>query len=123
MLMNAEKHEDIPQNIFRLLRDYADTRVSLVKLQFIRNAALVTGSFMWMLLTIVLVSVLFIFLGIVIGFWFSQLTGSYVTGFLLASALVLLLIVILAVGRRIFFINPVTRLFIRKMFMEEKKDV
>jgi hypothetical protein len=104
----------------KIVKDYFNTRTELIRLRFIRFFSNVAGYFSWLLVSVVLVSLLVIFLGMTTGFWLSQLTGSYVKGFGLTSLIILSVILLAVLLRRVLFINPIIRVLIRKT--EEGND-
>ncbi len=120
MSSSAENASTVERS-FDLLKDYAETRITLAKLQIIRGSAKMTGYFVWLIITLVLVTLLIVFLGIVSGFWFSKMTGSYISGFAITAGIILLLIVLMTVLGRALFVGPVIRAFISRMMSEEKK--
>jgi hypothetical protein len=103
-----------------LIREYIETKITLLRLQSVRGAAKLTGYFVWLMIVLVLSSLLLVFLGIVSGFWFSSLTGSYVTGFALTAGILLLLLILLATVGRNLFVNPVIRAIIRRLSENDK---
>jgi len=105
---------------FDLLKDYAETRISVFKLQFIRGAARMTGYFAWLIIILVLVTLLLVMLGIVSGFWFSTMTGSYISGFAITGGIILLLIIVMMLAGRSLFVGPVIRAMISRMVNDEK---
>jgi hypothetical protein len=58
----------------------------------------------------------------VAGFWFSELTGSYVIGFGLATMLLLLVLVLLTLFRKSLFVNPLIRAFVRMSFRKSDDE-
>lgn len=96
-----------------LLQDYVETRLEIIRLQGIRVASKAIGYLAWILLSLFFLLLIFIFTGLVIGFWFSSLTGSYVIGFGIATLILALVVVLLAIFRKALFVNPIIRNFIR----------
>ncbi|HMP88145.1 MAG TPA: hypothetical protein PKE63_12770 [Lacibacter sp.] len=96
-----------------LLQDYLETRLEIFRLQGIRVASRTIGFLAWLFLSVFLFVLVLIFIGLVLGFWFSSLTGSYVMGFGIATLILVLLIVLLTIFRKALFVNPVIRTFIR----------
>jgi uncharacterized membrane protein len=62
-----------------------------------------------------LIFLVLIFIGLVLGFWFAEMTGSMASGFGLATLLLMLVIVLIALLRKQLFIYPLIRLFIKAM--------
>jgi len=105
----------------KLVREYLDTRLEVYKLKLIRIISKSAGYFIWVIISLFLLLLLMIFLGVVGGIWLSEVTGSYVLGFGIIAALVLLKIIFLAVFRNTFFVNPVIRNVISRISDEEEE--
>ena len=106
----------------RLLREYAEARVEIMRLKILRAAARSAGTFLWIIISLFLVFLVIIFAGLVMGFWLSSVTGSYITGFGITTLLLVLLLVLLALFRKVLFINPFIRLFIRRSTGAEDEE-
>jgi hypothetical protein len=102
--------------------DYIETRFEIYRLQTIRFASKAIGYLAWIILSFFLGTMVLVFTGLVIGFWFTQLTGSYVLGFGLATMLLLLIIILMAVFRNSLFVNPVMRNFVKRTASEETEE-
>jgi hypothetical protein len=99
----------------KLVQDYFNVRVQIVKLKATRLFAKAAGNFIWLLVFLFLVFLLAIFIGLTTGFWLSSLTGSYTTGFALTALIILAFVGVLAALRKTLFINPIIRAVIRSM--------
>lgn len=97
----------------KLIREYIDTRIEIYRLQFIRAFSRSAGYLLWVIISLVLISLFIVFSGIATGFWLSKVMGSYVKGFGLTTLLILIVIIILMLLRRQLFINPIIRTVIR----------
>ncbi|MEI9908205.1 MAG: hypothetical protein WDO71_00130 [Bacteroidota bacterium] len=96
------------------VKDYFDTRLEIFKLKLIRIFSKSAGYFIWIIISLFLVFLFFIFLGLVTGFWLSELTGSYVKGFGLTTLIILAVIIILTLLRKVLFVNPIIRNIINR---------
>lgn len=124
-MANPEGTEDLGsffRENTRLLREYAEARIELMKLKFLRGSARAAGTFLWIIISLFLLFLLVIFAGLVLGFWLSAKTGSYTTGFGITTLFMLLLLLLLAVFRRALFIDPFIRTFIRRTADDEDTD-
>jgi hypothetical protein len=101
----------IKENI-RLLRDYFETRMKIYRLRAVRMISRSAGYFIWIIISLFLFFLFIIFLGVVFSLWMSHLTGSYIAGFGITTGLILLLMIFLAVFRKVLFINPIIRTMI-----------
>lgn len=90
----------------KLLSDYIETRIALLKLQTVRTLSKTAGTLIWSVVAILFVFIIMIFAGLVLGFWFSELTGSYTRGFGLATLVFILVFVIITLLRKSLFVNP-----------------
>jgi hypothetical protein len=102
----------IKENI-KLGRDYVETRMEIYRLRGIRLLSKMVGYFIWIMISLFLLFILIIFLGLVFGLWMSDVTGSYLKGFSIATLGLILLMLALAVLRKILFVNPFIKAFIR----------
>ena len=106
----------------KLVKDYLDARLEIYKLKLIRIISKSAGYFVWMIISIILVFLFSIFLGLVAGFWLSELTGSYVLGFGIVTLIILVKIIILASLRNKLFVDPVIRNIIRRLNEGEESN-
>jgi hypothetical protein len=103
----------------KLVKDYFDTRLEIYKLKLIRIFSKSAGYFIWIIISLFLLFLFFIFLGLVTGFWLSELTGSYVKGFGVTTLIILVVILVLALLRKLLFVNPVIRNIISRASNEK----
>src|SRR5688572_10398538 len=89
----------------QLVQEYLEARAEIYRLRFIRVFSQLAGGFIWFMVSMILLALLVIFLGLVTGFWLSELTGSYTRGFGLTALLILAFIILLALLRHILFVN------------------
>jgi hypothetical protein len=106
----------------KLAKDYFDTRLEIYRLQLIRMLSKSAGYIIWIIISLVLSSLLVIFLGLTTGFWLSAVTGSYTKGFGLTVLLILAVIIIVALLRKTLFVNPVIRNFIKRTARETENQ-
>lgn len=93
----------------KLVTDYLETRVELLRLQGIRLASRTGGMLIWAIIAAFFGFIILLFGGLVLGFWFSELTGSYVKGFGLATLVFIVLFVLVTIFRRTLFIDPMVK--------------
>ncbi len=98
----------------RLLREYLEIRAEVYRLRFIRVFSKLAANFIWMIISMFLIALLLIFLGLVTGFYFSEVTGSYSKGFGIATIILILVIFLISMLRKVLFVNPVIRAVIRR---------
>lgn len=103
----------------RLVSEYIETRLQLLKLTSVRSLARTLS--MLILVTLFTFMVLFFLLFVVIAFswWMSDKLGSAALGFLSGGGLFLLILLLAIVFRKPLFLNPLIRLFIQSSTAEE----
>jgi hypothetical protein len=106
----------------KLVKDYVDTRLEIYRLMVIRAASGAAGYLLWTIVLMGLLFLLVIFLGLVTGFWLSEKTGSYTSGFGIATGLLLLVIILVAAFRKPLFVNPIIRNMIKKLDNNTKEQ-
>lgn len=111
-MASQENYGDFYKENKKLVADYIDTRIELLKLGAIK----ITAKTLSALLLIALIScmVLFFVLFLVIAFsWFmADQLGSASLGFLSGGGVFLLIITVSVLFRRALFLNPLIRIFI-----------
>jgi uncharacterized oligopeptide transporter (OPT) family protein len=110
-----EERDDLTgfvQRMRRLLSEYADLRIGLLRLQAIRTLSRVFSSLMVMLTCILMGLLVMFFLGLALSAWVSDLTGSPVAGHLSAAVFFLVLFLLAILLRRPLFQAPMIRIFL-----------
>ena len=118
----SENLNDFYKENKRLVSDYVETRLDLLKLTTVRSLSRTLS--MLILVTIISFMVLFFLLFLVIAFsWFmSDLLGSATMGFLCGGGVFLLIFVLSVAFRKALFLNPLIRLFIQTSTQEEEDE-
>jgi hypothetical protein len=106
----------------KLAREYLETKIEITRLRFIRVVSKLAGHLIWVIVSLFLLSLLTTFIGLTMGFWLSQLTGSYTKGFGLTSIFILLVILLVMAFRKILFVNPIVRAIIKNT-TEQDDDI
>jgi hypothetical protein len=105
-----------------LVKEYLETRLEIIRLQGIRASSKAMGFFIWILISIFSLLLVMIFLGIVLGLWLSELTGSYIQGFGITALIFIFIVALLAIFRKSLFVNPVIKVMISKLQNESSSD-
>jgi hypothetical protein len=92
-----------------LFKEYLETRLDIYRLQAIRAGSKSAGYLVWILVSIFLLFLVAIFAGLVLGFWLSDLTGSFIKGFAITTGILVFIVILLALLRKSLFVNPVVR--------------
>jgi beta-lactamase regulating signal transducer with metallopeptidase domain len=93
----------------KLAKEYLETKIDITRLRLIRIVSKLSGYFIWVIVSLFLLSLLITFIGLTLGFWLSQLTGSYAKGFGLTSIFIFLVILLIMALRKVLFVNPIIR--------------
>ncbi len=102
--VNGQPTEEKKENFFvetkKLLEGYVKDRILLVKLEASKTAANATAGAVNGVLLAVFGLFALIFLSITLGFVFSELTGSFIWGFAIVTAIYVALIVTIILARK-----------------------
>lgn len=103
----------------KLLKDYLETRISLLKLQGVRTLSKSGGLLLWAVIAVFFSFLILLFAGLVLGFWFSAITGSYIKGFALATTVYIVVFILITIFRNTLFVNPMIQKIISKSGEDE----
>ncbi len=95
-----------------LLKQYLETRFDILRLKALLAGSRAAGVLAWLFVVMLLVGLVFVFAGMTLGFWLSNVLESPVWGFGVTTLLFILLLALLALFRKALFINPVSRLIL-----------
>ncbi len=105
-----------------VLKEYIETRMEIYRLQSLRVFSKSAGYFAWIMVSLFLAILIIIFGGLMLGYWFSSLLGSYVKGFGLMTLLLVVVFVLLALFRKSLFVDPVVQSIIQRSREEEEAE-
>jgi sterol desaturase/sphingolipid hydroxylase (fatty acid hydroxylase superfamily) len=105
-----------------VLKEYLETRMEIYRLQSLRVFSKVAGYFAWILVSLFLVFLIVIFGGLMLGYWFSSMLGSYTKGFGLITLLLVIVFVLLMLFRKSLFVDPVVHSIIQRSREEETEE-
>ena len=106
----------------KLLKEYLETRLEIYRLQSLRLFAKSAGYFAWILLSLFLAFLFLLFGGMMVAFWFSNLFHSTVKGFGMVALLILVIFILIALFRRILFVEPVIQSIIQRSKDESDEE-
>jgi len=106
----------------KVLIEYLETRMEIYRLQSLRIFSKSAGYFAWIIVSLFLAFLILIFSGLMIGYWFSSMLGSYVKGFGLVTLLLIVVFVLLALFRKSLFVDPVVHSIIQRSREEEEEE-
>jgi hypothetical protein len=104
-----------------ILKEYVETRMEIYRLQSIKVFSRTAGYFVWIIISLFLAFLIVIFGGLMLGYWFSSMLGSYVKGFGVMTLLLIVLFVLLALLRKRLFVDPVVQSIIQRSREEENQ--
>jgi len=105
-----------------VLKEYIETRLEIFRLQAVRLSSKSAGYLIWIIISMCLLFLIALFSGMALGYWFSELTHSYVKGFGLTALLMVLIFVLFAIFRKKLFVNPAVRAIIQNSMEEMEED-
>jgi hypothetical protein len=106
----------------KLAKDYFETRMEIYRLRAIRLISKSAGYLIWTIISLFLVFLFIIFLGVVVSLWLSDVTGSYIAGFSITTLAIFVLIIVLALLRKVLFVNPIIKAFINQAEETEAEE-
>ncbi|MBK5270703.1 MAG: hypothetical protein JJE22_06785 [Bacteroidia bacterium] len=106
----------------KLVKSYFETRAEIYRLKAVRLLSKTAGYLIWIIISLFLALLFIIFLGIVASLWLSEITGSYLAGFSITSLGILVIIIVLALLRRVLFVNPIIKAVINHANEDKPND-
>jgi uncharacterized membrane protein (DUF485 family) len=120
--MADETLNDFYQENRKLVTEYLETRLQLIRLTAIRTLSKTFSLFIVICLVSFMVLFFLLFLVIAFSWQMADVTGSAALGFLCGAGVFLLLLILGIVFRKPLFLNPLIRLFILSSANEEEDD-
>lgn len=115
-----EKKENFFVESKKLLEQYVKDRVLLIKLEVSRSAATATAGIVNGVLLAVFGVFALIFISITLGFVFSKITGSFILGFGIVSAIYVALIITVLLSRK-WLGKKVSNAVVRSIYSKKKE--
>jgi hypothetical protein len=106
----------------KLVREYVEIHLERYKLKLIQVFSKSAGFLFWIIISLFLFLLFSIFFGLVIGFWLSEITGSYILGFGITTIIIALKILLLTAFRKKLFVDPIIRNIIDKVSEQDEFD-
>jgi hypothetical protein len=106
----------------KVAKEYLETRLDLIKLQAAGKLSNALGLFFSIILAFLLFFFVVVFLGMVFGFWISEMTNSFTIGFSCATGLFILLLGVLIIFRKPLIQAPLSNLLIKELMSEMGMD-
>ncbi len=118
---NDNLHDFFDENR-KLVSEYLDTRLEILKLSLVRSASKTLGILAFITIICFLLLMFVLFLVISFSWWMTSLMGSAALGYLTGSGVFILLIIICFIFKKPLFVNPFVRLFLLSSLEEEEED-
>lgn len=112
-----EEKEKTHEHIIRELKNYADLRVDLLKLDIIEKVSRILSVFLVSILALLLLIVGLFYATMAFVYWTEAIFGSLVPGFGIVTLFFLAMALLMYLLRARLFINPFIRVF-SKIFFE-----
>lgn len=106
----------------KLAKDYFETRMEIYRLMGIRLLSKSAGYLIWIIISLFLFFLFAVFAGVVLSFWLSNLTGSYIAGFGITTGVLLFVILLLTALRKTLFVNPIIKSIINHSEEEASEE-
>ena len=97
-----------------LIKDYFETRLEIFRLSAIRTVSKSAGNFVWIIISLFLLFLIILFAGLVLGFWLSDITHSFIRGFGITTIFLLLIFTVLIIFRKKWFVDPIVQMIIER---------
>lgn len=121
--MTPENLGDFYKENRKLIADYIDTRIEILKLRSIKILAKTLS--LLILISLVSFMVLFFLLFLVIAFsWFmADVLGNAALGFLCGGAVFLFILLFSVIFRKALFLNPLIRVFLHASTQDDEDEI
>lgn len=103
------------EELFEKLKNYVDTRYSLIKLKSINKASTFTATIIAAIVLYFLLFIVLLLLSAGLALWLGSLLGASWYGFFIVSGFYILIGFVLWVGRKKFLKTPLSNWLIRKL--------
>lgn len=97
-----------------LVKDYFETRVEIFRLSAIRTISKSAGNFVWIIISLFLLFLIILFAGLVLGFWLSDITHSFIKGFGITTIFLLIIFTVLIIFRKKWFVDPIVQMIVER---------
>lgn len=115
-----ELKEDFFTGSKEALQEYLEDKLLLLKLQVVDKISKLIAMLAIVVLGTILAGVFLVLLGILGGYFFSSLTGDYVSGFAIITGIYLILIVLVLILLKNWIQTSIVNRIIRQLFNHDK---
>jgi hypothetical protein len=97
-----------------LVKDYFETRLEIFRLSAIRTVSKSAGNFVWIIISLFLLFLIILFAGLVLSFWLSDITHSFIMGFGITTIFLLIVFTVLIIFRKKWFVDPIVQKIVER---------
>jgi amino acid permease len=97
-----------------LVKDYFETRLEIFRLSAVRTVSKSAGNFVWIIISLFLLFLIILFAGLVLSFWLSDITHSFIEGFGITTILLLIIFTVLIIFRKKWFVDPIVQMIVER---------
>ncbi|RCH55478.1 hypothetical protein DJ568_06180 [Mucilaginibacter hurinus] len=110
-----EEQKETTQSVIDQLKEYVETRITLIKYKAIEQSTSAVASVIVLLVISIVGLITFIFLNLTLALYLAEVLGSYWQGFGIVTAFYLLIVIILLAAKPSIE-KPIVNSFIKKIF-------
>ncbi len=103
------KIEENFKDLYEQIRQIADTRIDLFKLDLVEKLSRLIYLIILFLVILIIVSIIMVFLSLTGASFFGNITGSSTLGYLIITGAYLFLFILLLTNRKKWLLNPILR--------------
>lgn len=107
------------KDIGERIKVYLESEKELLRLWVVKKASSIVGNIFSFIIILFILDIALALVGIWLGFWLSDITGSYAIGFGLSAITFLILMLLLLIFRKPLLVRPFMNLAVRTMVEEE----
>mgnify|MGYP000064712405 CR=1 FL=1 len=120
--METLEEKSTLENLADHVKEYFHTSFEIVKLKVIdKSLAIVSQLISGIMLALIFI-IAFMFLSIGVAIWISSSLDNPFAGFLIVGGVYLVLAIIISSAKEKLIITPVSNIFIKSIFKEEKEN-
>lgn len=89
-----DQEEDYLDKTYNLIKDYSDDRILLLKIQAAKKTGKLISKLIFIAISAMLLFFLLLFISIMLGYYFADITGSLFKGFSIVAGIYLVIFVL-----------------------------
>jgi len=120
--METLEEKSTLENFAEHVKEYFNTSFEIVKLKVIDKSLAVVSQLISGIMLAIIFIIAFVFLSIGVAVWISSSMNNSFAGFLIVGGIYLVLALIINAGKEKLIITPVSNIFIKSIFKEDKEN-